>query len=733
MRLIIVSNRLPITISEENNDYKIKESVGGLVTGLSSYLSTIKGSSLDKSSFIWVGWPGISAPPEKQDMLRKKAESMNLAPVFLSEKIMEKFYHGFCNKTIWPLFHYFSTYTVYDEDFWNKYKYVNELFCKKVLEVAKPDDVIWVHDYHLMLLPKLLRENLPSAKIGFFLHIPFPSFEIFRMIPASWRKEIIEGLLGADLSGFHTYDYTKYFLGCVTRLLGYENNLGVVSMPDRTVKAAPFPMGINFDEFVEATNSNDARKEIETLKKQFGDTKLILSIDRLDYTKGIIKRLKGYYDFLEKNTAWHGKVNLLMIVVPSRIGVDRYNLMKKEIDEKVGNLNGRFGTIHWTPVIYQYRFIPFNPLAGLYKASDVALVTPLRDGMNLIAKEYLACRTDETGVLILSETAGAAKELNEAIIINPNNPGEIAIAIKEALEMTAEEQIKRNRIMRKRLKRYNVVKWAGDFLSELDEVKGIQKELAAKLLDEPHRREIISNFKKSNNRLLLIDYDGTLVPFAGKPEDAKPPAELMNLLSSVASCESTKLTIISGRDKFTLERWLGKINASLIAEHGVWRKSPGKEWKMTRQLKQDWKNSLLPILNTYSDLLPGSIVEEKEYSLVWHYRRADPEQASIITNELLDDLVNLTGNMDVQIIQGSKVIEVRNSGVNKGTLVDFLLGGNNYDFVLAAGDDITDEDMFKALPENSYSIKVGITASHAKYNLQNFMEVRKLLEELRNG
>lgn len=730
MRLIVVSNRLPITVTEENGEYKIKESVGGLVTGLSSYLSTIKGSSLDKSDFIWVGWPGISAPANKQDILKEKSEAMNLAPVFLSEKLMDRFYYGFCNKTIWPLFHYFSTYTVYDEDYWNKYKYVNELFCLKVLEIAKPDDVIWIQDYHLMLLPRLLKEKLPDSKIGFFLHIPFPSFETFRMLPAEWRKEILEGLLGADLTGFHTYDYTKYFLSCVTRLLGYENNMGLISMPERVVKAAPFPMGINFAEFVDAVKSDEAVNEVKIFRKQFEGSKLILSIDRLDYTKGILNRLKGYSEFLEKNPQWHGKVNLIAVVVPSRIGVDRYNQMKKEIDERIGNINGRFGDIHWTPVIYQYRFIPFYPLAGLYKASDISLVTPLRDGMNLIAKEYLASRTDESGVLILSETAGASKELNEAIIINPNNSGEIASAIKDALEMPAEEQVKRNRIMRNRLKRYDVVKWADDFLKELNNVKSIQKELEARLLDSIHREEIINKYKSSDNRLLLLDYDGTLVPFAGRPEDAKPTPELLNLLSKLAETKKTCLVIISGRDKNTLEQWLGNINSVLIAEHGLWKKTPEEEWKMTTQIHFDWKSSLQPILQTFSDLLPGSLIEEKDCSLVWHYRRADPEQAFEITNEVLDDLVNITANMDVQVMQGNKVIEIRNSGTNKGTLVNNLLSEHNYDFILAAGDDITDEDMFKALPEEAYSIKVGIKSSHSKYNLPNYMEVRKLLEEI---
>jgi trehalose 6-phosphate synthase/phosphatase len=553
------------------------------------------------------------------------------------------------------------------------------------------------------------------------------------MLPASWRKEILEGLLGADLVGFHTFDYTKYFLGCVLRILGFENNMGQVTLPDRLVQAETFPMGINFDQFVKSVGEKEVRREGKELRVKFKNSKIVLSIDRLDYSKGIINRLKGFEIFLELNPSWCGKVTLLMVVVPSRVGVDRYSTMKKEIDEKVGNINGEFGTINWTPIIYQYRFIPFNPLTALYSVSDVALVTPLRDGMNLIAKEYLASRTDNTGVLILSEMAGATKELIEAVTINPNNVEEIASAIREGLEMSKEEQRRRNMKMRERLKRYNVVKWANNFIKELDTVKKIQEVLNTRHLDSVNRARIIEEFKTGPKRLLFLDYDGTLVPFAGKPEDAVPTKELLQLLCMIAGYQGTKLVIISGRDRTTLENWLGSVGAVLVAEHGVWIKELNREWKLIRPVSVEWKNVIRPILERYADILPGSFVENKECSLVWHYRRADPEHSANVSKELLDDLVNFTGNLDVQVLQGSKIIEIRNTGINKGTLASQFVSENGSDFILAIGDDWTDEDLFKALPDKAYSIKVGMISSYAKFNLGSYAEVRELLGELVNG
>jgi len=729
MRLLVVSNRLPIVITQEQGELKFQESAGGLVSGLSAYLDSLKGSSFAKSDYVWVGWPGVTVENKLQEQVKSKVLSQFRAyPVFLTERAMEKFYYGFCNKTIWPLFHYFPTYAIYQNDFYLHYKCVNQIFCEAVIDVMQPDDVVWIHDYHLMLLPKLLRDKKPQISIGFFLHVPFPSFELFRLLPMTWRSEILQGLLGADLIGFHTYDYTQYFLRCVLRILGYEHNMGNILLPDRLVKVDTLPMGIDFQKFqAEAATSGSQKDESWKALENF---KIVLSIDRLDYTKGILKRLQGYELFLEKNPQWQKKVVLVVVVVPSRVAVEHYQQIKKQIDELVGKINGRFGTIGWTPILYQYKFIPFQPLVSLYAASDVALITPLRDGMNLIAKEYIASRTKKTGVLILSEMAGAAKELAEAVVINPNNIEEIAGALKTSLEMPEKEQIRRNRIMQDRLKSYDVVRWANDFLSQLLSIKAEQKRLRSKLLLAPAKERLLRDFSQARQRLIFLDYDGTLVPFADDPQMVQPSDELLTILRNLAQHPGNEVVLISGRDRSTMQRWFGSINAGLVAEHGVWTQEKNQDWQLIKPLNNNWKPTIMPLLATYADRLPRAFVEEKEFSVVWHYRRADPELASTRAKELVDDLVNFTANIDIQILQGSKVVEVRCGGVNKGNAAARFLAENNFGFILAVGDDWTDEDLFKILPDTAYSIRVGIMQSYARFNLRSYVDVVELLREL---
>ncbi len=734
MRLLIVSNRLPVTANFKEGEFHFKKSVGGLSTGLSSYLKTIQNTDDEISEYVWLGWPGMSVESTQQEKFKEKLfEEAQAYPVFLSDKTVEKFYHGFSNKTLWPLFHFFSQYTVFEEESWQEYQKVNQQFCAEVIKILQPGDVVWVQDYQLMLLPAMIRKLRPDICIGFFLHIPFPSFETFRILPNKWRKVLLEGLLGADLIGFHTHDYTQAFLRCVLRILGYEHNMGQIVYGDRVLKVDTFPMGIDFEAFEKGVLSAEVALEKEKFIPSLKNFKLILSVDRLDYTKGILNRLQGYEKFLEHDPKWHKQVVLVLVLVPSRTEVDQYQEMKKQIDEYIGRINGRFGSIDWAPVIYLYRSFDVTALMALYHLSEIALITPLRDGMNLIAKEYLACRSDGRGVLILSEMAGAAQELGEAVIINPNSEQEIAEAIQAALEMPSQEQVKRNRLMQERLRQYNVTRWAGDFLFELSEIKKIEKKFHAKVMNLSLRQEIIAKFKKAKNRLLLLDYDGTLVPFSSHPDLSQPGEALFILLNQLAENHANNLVMISGRSKSVLQAWFGCLEMDLVAEHGAWIKQRNEEWRLLKILKNDWKPQLFSILKIYSDRLPGSFVEEKEYSLVWHYRKADPELASLREKELMDDLVSFTATADLQILPGNKIVEIRNAGVSKGNAALDLITKKDYDFILAIGDDHTDEDLFHALPEMAYSIRVGITNSFAKSNFASHLNVLQFLQALAEG
>ena len=728
-RLIIVSNRLPFNASIEDGELVFHGSAGGLVSGLASYLHPPSQTDTPPVEYLWVGWPGISVDDAFKEPLTKQAhEEFSSHPVFLTEEQMERFYLGFCNATIWPLFHYFPTYTLYEPAYWEQYKQINQCFCDALENVLRPDDVVWVHDYHLMLLPRLLKARRPGLSVGFFLHIPFPSHEVFRLLPVEWRREILEGLLGADLIGFHTYEYTRHFLQSVLRILGYEHHFSQILTSDHPVKVDTFPMGIDFEKFSAAAVDAEIQRERREMVSTLSGFKLVLSVDRLDYSKGISHRLEGFESFLEANPEYHGKVVLLMIVVPSRIGVRQYDRMKRHIEELVGKINGRFGGLGWTPIVYQYRNVPFPSLVSLYTASDICLVTPLRDGMNLVAKEYIATRTDGSGVLVLSEMAGSASELPEAIVINPNNRYEIAQALKDALETPLEEQKRRNRIMQNRLRRYDVKRWADDFLGALASAREMQDRIEAKLLPFDERSEIIAGYKVSRRRALFLDYDGTLSPLVRFPFMARPDESKIKLLGLLASEPENHVVIISGRDRQTLDSWFGSLPIGLVAEHGAWIKQAGQSWQLVKPRANEWKEKLLPILEIYTDRLPGAFVEDKENSVAWHYRPADPEQGGALASELVDNLDSMIAKTDLQVIQGSKVVEIRHAGVDKGSAALQWLAKNDYDFIFAVGDDATDEDLFRAMPASAVTLRVGIAGTDARYNLRNSAEVIGLLQ-----
>jgi trehalose 6-phosphate synthase/phosphatase len=719
-KLIVVSNRLPVSVSKEKGKLVFKPSAGGLATAM----STMKGSG---KSQVWIGWPGISS--DELNAADKKAITTELkqydcAPVFLTENQVKKFYEGYSNETLWPLFHYFKTFAQFDEDNWQAYKEVNQAFRDAVLEHAEENVKIWVHDYHLMLLPNELRKVLPGSSIGFFLHIPFPSFEVFRLLPQ--RKEILEGLLGSDLVGFHVYDYVRHFTSSVLRTLGHEQHDGAIRFGERAVRADAFPIGIDYKKFVDATKSKEVAGEIRKLNEHYKNQRIILSVDRLDYSKGIAQRLEAFEKFLQENPDYHKKVVLVVVAVPSRTEVNAYKQLRDVIEQMVSRINGTFATIDWTPISYQFQNLPFTELVALYAKSDVALVTPLRDGMNLVAKEYVASQQSQCGVLILSELTGAVDELPEALVINPNDTAGVVAAIERALVMPVEERQTRIEAMQRRISRYTVRRWAQDFMDQLDKTKRTNK--SDKQLNAD---AIVSAFQEASRRAILLDYDGTLAPFVDSPNSnqAAPSDSLLRMLTAISAQLQTDVSIISGRPRDILERWFGGIRVNLVAEHGFWVKHNG-DWAQADVPAIKYKQKILSLLEQYTERTPGSRIEEKSSAVVWHYRRVTPELAYARKTSLRHELQELLRDSEIEIHNGHKIIEIKPRGIDKGYAASELLAGKNYDFILSAGDDYTDEDMFGVLPETAFTVKVGQGNTEARYQVYSVDTILYLLHTL---
>ncbi len=731
-RMLIVSNRLPVKLDINDDEIEVTPSVGGLATGMKSVYQQGGGK--------WLGWPGLTeeeVSEGKKKKISKKLEKESCIPVFLKEDDIDKFYFGFSNKTIWPLFHYFPQYTEYEQEYWTAYKRVNEIFAEAILEHIHDFDSLWIHDYHLLLLPKLIKDKHPNLSIGFFLHIPFPSFELFRVLP--WRMELLEGMLGADLLGFHTYDYERHFLSSVRRLKGYDIFINQIKLPDRIVKVDAFPMGIDYNKFHDAAvklqnsmvkDKSKIGQEIDKYYLADPDRKLILSIDRLDYSKGISNRLHAYELFLERYPEFREKVTLVLLAVPSRIDVEQYQALKSEVDELVGRINGEYSTINWTPIWYFYRSLPFQSLVELYSSCEVALITPMRDGMNLVAKEFIATKTNGKGVLILSEMAGAAKELSEAIIINPNNFDEIAEAIRVALDIPYNEQNVTNKLLQERLKRYNVEKWADDFLKALENSKKVKSSFMAKKMNPKIQKGIVERFRKSKKRILFLDYDGTLVDFKSNPKHATPDDQLYNLLNTIAQDDRNEIVLISGRDKDIFQKWFKDKRFTLIVEHGAWIKYTDSDWQSIEPLDNSWKEIIEPVFEFYVDRTPGSFYENKTFSLVWHFRKVDPDLGQLRAIELKDELNALIGSHNLELLEGNKVVEIKSSGINKGRAAMKVVSKIPNDFILALGDDWTDEYLFQELSDEAVTIKVGFSNTKAKYNIPDFSSARELLMKL---
>lgn len=504
--LIVVANRLPITITKDaSGEYHFKMSSGGLVSALSGFKKSL--------SFTWIGWPGFYIPPKDRAYVDKRLmEEYSCQAVYLDDDVAEGHYNGFSNSILWPLFHYHPGEMNFDEENWLMYRQANFRFAETVRSQITPGSMVWVQDYHLMLLPMILRglvdgssggdyqkqeltkiaegieeevnissERIPDVKIGFFLHTPFPSSEIYRILPV--RREILLGVLFCDLIGFHTYDYARHFLSSCTRILGLPTMPNGVEFEGRLAHVGTFPIGIEPASFIKNLEKESVKSRIAQLEQRFNGVKVIVGVDRLDYIKGVPQKLHALELFLTQHPEWIGKVVLVQLAVPSRQDVEDYQNLRSTVNELVGRINGRFGTVEFMPIHFMHKSLPFDELCALYAISDVCLVTSTRDGMNLVSYEYIACQQARQGAMILSEFAGAAQSLNGSIVVNPWDPQQVADAIHEAVTMDTETRAENHRKLFKYVNKYSAAFWGTSFIKEMGKLKqdDVDKEGQAEL------------------------------------------------------------------------------------------------------------------------------------------------------------------------------------------------------------------------------------------------------------
>ncbi|XP_073159454.1 alpha,alpha-trehalose-phosphate synthase [UDP-forming] 1 [Henckelia pumila] len=685
-RLLVVANRLPVSAVRRGEDsWSLEISAGGLVSAL---------LGVKEFEARWIGWAGVNVPDEVgQKALTKALAEKKCIPVFLDEEIVHQYYNGYCNNILWPLFHYLglpqedrlATTRSFQSQF-AAYKKANQMFADVVNQHYEEGDVVWCHDYHLMFLPKCLKEYNSRMKVGWFLHTPFPSSEIHRTLPS--RSELLHAVLAADLVGFHTYDYARHFVSACTRILGLEGTPeGVEDDQGRVTRVAAFPIGIDSERFIRALEVPQVQEHIKELKERFSGRKVMLGVDRLDMIKGIPQKILAFEKFLEENPHWRDKVVLLQIAVPTRTDVPEYQKLTSQVHEIVGRINGRFGTLTAVPIHHLDRSLDFHALCALYAVTDVALVTSLRDGMNLVSYEFVACQDSKKGVLILSEFAGAAQSLGAgAILVNPWNITEVASAIGLALDMKADQREKRHRHNFDHVTTHTAQQWAEFFVSELNDTVIEAQQRIRRVPPQLVVSDAIQRYLQSKNRLLILGFNAALtepIDIPGrrgdqiKEMDLKLHPELKAPLTRLCSDPNTTIVVLSGSDRSVLDDNFGEFNMWLAAENGMFLRSTKGKWMTTmpEHLNMDWVDSVTHVFEYFTERTPRSHFERRETSLVWNYKYSDVEFGRLQARDMLQHLwTGPISNSSVDVVQGSRSVEVRAVGVTKGAAIDRILG-----------------------------------------------------------
>lgn len=712
-RLMVVANRLPVTCSKDSSGkWKLQVSAGGLVSalmGVSNYTT------------IWIGWPGIYVRPGKdREALTQILNQEGYVPVWLDPQLLDLYYNGFCNSVLWQLFHYVPLnldswqhmtehHTVQMQ--WQAYQSSNQKFAEVVLKHYQQGDIVWVQDYHLMLLPSLLKQEVPKMKVGWFLHTPFPSSEIYRTLPV--REEVLRAVLGADLIAFHTYDYARHFISSCTRILGLEGTPEGVEDNGSLTRIAAFPIGIDPERFLRALETEEVQMNISRLLNRYAGRKVMLGVDRLDMIKGIPQKLLAYERFLEDHPEWQEKVLLVQIAVPSRTDVPEYQKLRSMVHEIVGRINGQFSTLTYVPIHHLDRQLSFTELCALYAVTDVALVTSLRDGMNLVSYEYVACQSDNAGVLILSEFAGAAQSLGAgAILVNPWNINDMAQALEDALTMSEEERRERHRQNYMHVATHTAQTWADTFISELNDTH-IEADIRLRHAPPPLAiAHVVDSYKQAKRRLIVLGYNATLTTNVETPRQvkrhydqikavAKVNPRIYKSIQELSSHPQNVVVIFSGSECSKLEECFGHLNVWMAAENGVYLHPPlnchlHQKWIcLFESLPKDWMEAVQLVFDYFCERTPRSVVETRDTSLVWNYKHADLEFGRVQARDMLQHLwTGPISNAPVEIIQGGKSVEVRPVGVTKGLCMQRAihtmseLMGNHYvdfDFVLCIG------------------------------------------------
>lgn len=722
-RCLLVSNRLPLAYSEKSHEFV--PSSGGLV-------SAIKGLDAKKVGydFEWLGIMTDDVDLEKINQLKEiPFGDLRCHPIVIPKDLYNLYYNSFCNNVIWPLFHYERSMVQHCDQGWNSYQQVNEMVADAIIREAREDDTIWIHDFHFFLVPGFIKAKRPDLKVGFFLHIPFPSSEIFRELPQ--RKEILLSLIMCDLVGFHDLSYLTHFKSSLSRVLGENTNL----FNDR--KWGVYPISIDTKHFVNLTNAPETDVFIQRYAEQKKNKRWILGVDRLDYIKGLILKLKAFEEFLRRYPEEKEKVQMVQIVIPSRTDVQEYQDLKQKVEQLVSSINGEYGTPTYMPIHYLFHSVSEFELSALYQLSEVMHVGSRRDGMNLVCLEYVVSqKATHPGTLLLSEFTGAHSTLSYALSINPWNIEETAVKIKEALDQPQEQRSREMMAMHEFLNRYTSSEWARIFMRDLHrEVHSTKKVLSSSKDGKfPWLQDL------SGKRVLFFcDLDGTLAPISPHPSQVRIQQETQELLRQLAQT-NCQFVVVSGRDREFLQHQFidNDYKFPLAACHGAYSYSPEtKEWNnLIPHDSTKWKDDILEILKLYTSRTPGSFIEDKGHAVTWHYRNSPAEFADFLANKLFIELEESLTSLPAQVTRGKKVIEVKSLHASKGFFVQHWLEKQEYqpDIVIALGDDTTDEDMFEYLQGQSeiqpFCIKVGDEKTYAKYSMKGQSTVNLFLKNL---